>query len=126
MKQIEQTYIVKAPINKVWQALVDPKVIDKWGGGPAKMSANEGSEFSLWGGDIYGTNTKVVANKLLEQDWFGGKWDQSSKVSFRLSVNGDQTQVKLVQINVPDENAKDIAQGWKDYYLGPLKELLEQ
>jgi hypothetical protein len=49
MKQIEQTYEIKAPINKVWGALVDLEVIAEWGGGPAEMTASEGVEFSLWG-----------------------------------------------------------------------------
>jgi uncharacterized protein YndB with AHSA1/START domain len=127
VKRIEQTYEIKAPIDKVWRALVDPKVIGEWGGGPAKMNAKEGSKFSLWGGDIYGTNTKVVVNKLLKQDWFSGnKWKEPSQVSFHLKQNGDNTEIKLVHTNVPDQDAKDIAQGWKDYYLGLLKDLLEQ
>ena len=126
MKKIEQVYKIKAPIEKVWQALVDPKLINEWGGGPAKMSTKEGSEFSLWGGDIYGTNTKVVENKLLEQDWFSGhKWQRPSKVSFGLSQKDGVTEIKLVQTDIPDDEADDIDQGWKDYYLGPLKELLE-
>lgn len=125
MKQIEQTYHINAPVTKVWQALVDPAVVEQWGGGPATMSVREGSKFSLWGGDIHGTNTKVVEHKLLEQDWFSGKWDKPSKVSFQLKDNGDSTEVTLVHTDVPDDEVKDIAAGWKDYYLGPIKELLE-
>jgi len=126
VKKIEQTYEIKAPVVKVWQALTDPRVIDEWGGGPAKMDAKGGSKFSLWGGDIHGTNTKIAENELLSQDWFGGKWDQPSKLSFHLRQKGNITEVKLVQTDVPDEDAVDIAQGWKDYYLGPLKDLLEK
>jgi len=125
MKKIEQTYQIKAPLDKVWQALVDPDVIQQWGGGPAKMTAEEGSSFSLWGGDIYGTNIKVLENELLEQDWFGGKWAKPSKLSLRLKQKGDTTELKLVQTGVPEADIADIAQGWKDYYLGPLKDLLQ-
>jgi len=125
MKNIEQTYKIKAPINKVWQALVDPTVIEQWGGGPAKMSSREGSKFSLWGGDIHGTNTKIVDNKVLEQNWFSGDWVEASEVKFELSSDGDTTIVKLTHTNVPESDSKDIDQGWKDYYLNAIKELLE-
>jgi len=37
MKIIKQKYTIKAPVARVWQAFVDPKIIDSWGGGPAKM-----------------------------------------------------------------------------------------
>ena len=54
---IKQHYVIKAPVAKVWRSFVDPKVIDSWGGGPAKMDDKVGTKFSLWGGDIYGINT---------------------------------------------------------------------
>lgn len=126
MGRIEQTYEIKAPIEKVWDALVNPKTIEKWGGGPAEMSTKEGGDFSLWGGDVHGTNTKVIEGKLLSQDWFSGKWQKPSKLSFYLKQKGGITEVKLVHTDIPDEEAKDIGEGWKDYYLEPLKELLEQ
>lgn len=126
MKTIKQTYRINAPVEKVWQALTDPKIIDKWGGGPAKMSDKVGFEFSLWGGDIHGKNTEVNANKKLVQEWFGGKWDKPSIATFSLSSNKDQTKIELTQIDVPDGEFSDIEQGWKDYYLGSLKDLLEK
>lgn len=125
MKNIKKQYIINAPIEKVWDALVNSSTINKWGGGPAKMSAQEHTEFEFWGGDIYGTNTKVVKNKVLEQDWYGGKWDKPSKLSFELSEKNGKTTLNLTQANVPDEELKDIDKGWDDYYLGPIKQLLE-
>ena len=125
MKNIEQKYEIKAPASKVWQALVDPAVIEQWGGGPAKMKAKAGFEFSLWGGDIHGTNTNVTKDKLLQQDWFSGDWPEASKVSLKLKADGDKTILTLIHTNIPDSDSKDIDQGWKDYYLNPIKELLE-
>jgi uncharacterized protein YndB with AHSA1/START domain len=126
MKHFEQTYTIEAPIEKVWQALVKPEIINQWSGGPAEMKAEEGSKFSFWGGDIFGTNTKVVAGKLLEQDWYSDKeWKSPSKVTFSLKSDGDKTIVHLTHANIPDEEARDIEAGWKDYYLGPIKKLLE-
>lgn len=125
-KILTQTYEIKAPIEKVWDALVNPKTIDKWGGGPAKMSALESSEFSVWGGDIHGKNTKVVKEKELKQDWMSGKWDKYSSVDFKLSEKNGITTVKLTQSGIPPEEFDDIADGWKTYYLGEIKKLLEK
>lgn len=126
MKHITQTYAIKAPLKKVWQALVDPEIITDWGGGPAKMDEKEGTEFSLWGGDIHGTNTKVVPYKLLTQDWYEGGWVKPSRVSFTLTHKNEVTTLKLDHKDIPDDAATDIEDGWKTYYLGPMKELLEQ
>lgn len=126
MKTIHQTYTIKSPIGTVWQALVDPKIIDKWGGGSADMNDQTGTKFSLWDGEIYGTNTKIVEQKELEQDWFGGKWDAPSKVKLTLSEKEGVTTINLDQSEIPDKEADDIADGWKLYYLGPLKKLLEK
>lgn len=125
MKTIRQRYLINASLEKVWQALVDPKIIEKWGGGPAKMNDKVGTKFSLWGGDIHGENLEVLENKKLVQDWFGGKWEKPSKVTFILKEVEGRTELELQHVDVPDEEVDDIDQGWRDYYLGPLKALLE-
>lgn len=125
MKIVQQSYLINAPTGKVWQALIDPKIIDKWGAGPVKMSEKEGVEFSFWGGDIHGKNIEVIPNKKLVQEWMAGEWDNFSRVTFALSKEGDKTRVDLLHEDVPDNEAKEIEDGWKRYYLGPLKELLE-
>ncbi|MBI2031865.1 MAG: SRPBCC domain-containing protein [Candidatus Levybacteria bacterium] len=126
MKTIRQEYLINASVERVWRALVDPKEIDKWGAGPAKMDDKVGTKFSLWGGEVHGTNTKVEKNKLLQQDWFGGDWKEPSIVRFVLSEKEGKTKVELVHENVPDDEHDDIDDGWKRYYLGPLKKYLEK
>jgi activator of HSP90 ATPase len=125
MKDLKQEYKIKAPLKEVWQALIDPKIIDKWGGGPAKMSDKEGEKFTLWGGDIHGENTKVVPLKLLEQNWISGNWDEYSIVRFRLTYEDGTTTVNLVHKGIPAKEFDDIKEGWDIYYLGEIKKLLE-
>lgn len=125
MKTVKQTYKVKAPVEKVWKALVDPKEIDDWGAGPAEMDDKVGTEFKLWGGDIWGKNLEVEPAKRLVQEWYGGDWSEPSRVILVLKEDGDGTILDLDQTNVPDDEAKEIEVGWKKYYLGPLKEMLE-
>ena len=127
MKIIHKTYKIKAPIEKVWQALIDPKIIDDWGGGPAKMDDKAGTHFTLWGGDIYGKNTEVIENKKLAQDWYSKK-DQTgpTKVVFSLKSDGSSTELTLNQNQVSDQAYSDLSSGWDDYYCGAIKKLLEK
>ncbi len=124
MKTIEQEYKIKAPVAAVWRALVDPVVINEWGGGPAVMTQYL-DKFSLWGGDIHGKNIEVVDYKLLVQDWYSENWDKPSKVTFILTPDGENTVLKLLHEFYPEEQHKDLSDGWKNYYLGPLKKLLD-
>lgn len=126
MKTIKQTYTVKVPIERVWKALVDPKEIERWNAGPAKMDDKVGTKFKLWGGDIYGENTEVVKNRKLVQDWYGGDWPEPSKVTITLSTENEITKIDLLHDNIPDEEVGNIADGWNLYYFGELKKLLEK
>jgi len=126
MKQVEQTYIIKAPISKVWQALTDATVAEQWGAAPAKVNAREGGEFSYWDGDIHGVYTKLISEKLIAQDWYGHDnptWKYN--VVFTFEGNDEMTTVHLAYSGDILDEQKDMAD-WKDYYFDPIKELLEK
>jgi activator of HSP90 ATPase len=122
---IRQSYIIHARASSVWQALVDPKIIEKWGAGPATMNDSVGSKFKLWGGDIHGKNIEVIKKKRLVQEWYTGKWKTPSKVHIALSEEHGTTYIDLLQEDVPDGEKDEINKGWKNYYFGPLKNLVE-
>lgn len=123
---IRKTYVIDATREAVWTALTDPKAIERWSGGPADMSAESGSTFSLWDGSIFGTVIEVVPGRSMLQEWYGGNWDAPSLARFTLSDDtGGGTRLELENTGVPDEDAPDIDAGWDEYYLGPLKTLVE-
>jgi len=126
VKSLKLEYLIDSPPYSVWKALTDPKVIVEWGAGPAKMSEKENSEFSLWGGDIHGKITKVILSRELRQDWYGGDWDNPSKVVFKLTEKNGKTLVELSQTDIPASEFDDIEDGWERYYLGEIKKLLEK
>lgn len=126
MKSIYKKYSINAPVAAVWRALTDKDEIEGWGAGKAYMDDSEGYEFSLWDGEIHGTNIEVVPEKKLVQEWYGGEWEEPSTVQFLLfPVKDGSTKIQLVQDNVPDAEAKDIDTGWDQYYLGELKKYVE-
>lgn len=127
MKPIKQVYKIKATPSEVWDALTNPKTIKAWGAGEAKMEPKKGFKFSLWNGSIYGENLEVIQEKQLMQKWFSSD-DPSNptKVTFTILNRGDETIINLLHENVSQGVYKDIEQGWKDYYLGEIKKLLEK
>jgi len=126
MKSIQQDYIIEAPVSEVYKALTDGPTAEQWGAAPAKVDAREGGEFSYWDGDIHGVYTKLVPQKLIEQDWYGHDnptWKY--RVSFMLKGDDKITTVHMIYSgNILDEQ-KDIAD-WRDYYFDPIKKLLEK
>ena len=119
-------YKISATVDKVWEALVDPAIINEWGGGPGKMNSKIGTDFELWNGDIYGKNIEVVSKSKLVQEWFGGDWAKPSIVTFTLKKDNSDTILELEQVDVPDDKFEDIESGWDDYYIGPMKQMLEK
>ena len=125
VKSIKQSYKINASVEEVWQALTNPVYIDAWGGGPSRMSDEMGKRFSLWGADIFGKNIEVDRLQKLKQEWYGGKWDEPSIVTFLLEEKGNTTKLTLLHDIIPDYEEKKISDGWKKFYLGPLKKYLE-
>ena len=127
MKSFTKRYTIRAPAEKVWGALVDPVLIERWGAGPGVvMSEEPGTFFRLWGGDIHGKNIEVERWSKLVQEWYGGDWERPSIVTFLLSEKGGVTEVELIHGNLPDDEAASVNKGWDDYYMLPLKELAEK
>jgi len=124
--EIHKSYDIAAPREAVWAALTNPAVIEKWGGGPAIMAAMPGFKFEFWGGDVHGTVREADPDSCMTQDWFGGDWPAPSFVRFTLSdTPSGGTLLELENKGVPTEDEADIDAGWDDYYLGPIKALLE-
>lgn len=127
MKNIKKNYIINASIEKVWDALINPSTIEKWGGGPVKMDDHVGTKFSLWGGEIWGKNLEVKKENKLVQEWWskGELSEKPSTVTFSLIKKGEKTELKFIQTEVPEQYEKQLDHGWDDFYLGAMKELLE-
>jgi len=117
---------IGAEPEEVFEALTNPFQIELWSGYPADMKAEEGYVFSLWEGDIAGVNLEVSRPGKLVQEWFFGEQSQPSVVTLKLKKEGgNATRLELSHTNIPEEVYDEITEGWKEYYLGSLKNMLE-
>lgn len=119
-----QLEIIADP-EEVFAALTNPFQIELWSGYPADMMPEAGYVFSLWEGDITGVNLEVVPNKRLVQEWFFGEQDEQSIVRITLKKAGGRTLLDLNHTNIPEDVYEEITEGWRDYYLGSVKSMLE-
>lgn len=122
MKTIKQHYIIRATPEEVFLALTNPLAIELWSGFPAIMEAKEGSEFSLFEGDISGRNITIVPDRQLVQEWYFGDSGEQSLVTISLSPEGHKTRVELLHTHIPDEVYEEFVEGWRKYYWNAISE----
>lgn len=111
--------------EEVFAALTNPFQIELWTGYPADMKAETGYVFSLWDGDITGVNLEVIPNKSLTQEWFFGEQEEPSIVRILLKKEGSKTRIEMNHSHIPDDVYEEITEGWREYYWGAIKGMLE-
>jgi len=122
MKTIKQIHIIKASPPEVFAALTHPVTIELWSGYPAEMEAIAGTEFSLWEGEINGRNIEINPPERLVQEWYIEGQAESSLVTIELKPHKKGTQVLLEHSLLPDDQADEFDQGWKEYYWGAIRD----
>ena len=125
MKTIRQKHHIPTTTEELYRALTNPFTIELWTGYPAEMSTEKGSEFSMFDGDIVGKNIEFRQNELILQQWYFEGEKEESIVTLRLIPEKNNTVVELVHTNVPDEVFHEMADGWKKYYFGALKQFFK-
>jgi len=125
MKSIRHHYFINATPEEVFTALTNQFTIELWSGYPAQMEAKEGTEFSIFDGDISGRNISIVENKKLVQEWYFGDSPDQSIVTIDLQAHQEGTKVNLEHTNIPDEDYDEMKEGWNQYYWGALKEFFK-
>jgi activator of HSP90 ATPase len=120
MKTFSKTFRINAEPSDIYSALTNPFTIELWSGYPAVMSEEPGLEFSLWDGDITGKNIEFVKDRKMVQEWYFGDQPEKSVVTVSIRPDGDNSIVTVEHTNIPDEDFSEIAEGWKEYYIGAI------
>jgi activator of HSP90 ATPase len=120
MKIFKKTFKINAEPSDVYAALTNPITIELWSGYPAQMSEVAGSEFVLWEGDISGKNLEFIKDRKIVQEWYFGEQQEKSIVTISILPDRENSQVTVEQTNIPDEDFADMAEGWREYYIGGI------
>jgi activator of HSP90 ATPase len=120
MKTFRRTFRIEAEPSDVYAALTNPVTIELWSGYPAQMSTEPGTEFSLWSGDITGRNIEFIQDRKVVQEWYFGDQEEQSVVIISIIPRGNKSDVIVEHSNIPDEEFENIAEGWREYYMGAI------
>lgn len=126
-KNLKQSVTIKAPPKQVYDALVDAKEHAKFTGAGAKLEKKVGGRFAHFDGDLSGYVLHLDPGKEIVLAWRSESWAKGafSIARFALQPVKGGTRLVFEQFGIPEDDFLAIAQGWKDYYWGPLKEYLE-
>jgi uncharacterized protein YndB with AHSA1/START domain len=129
---------INAPVEKVWNALIDPEAIKKYMFGTTVTSDwKEGSSITWegeWQGKPYkdkGTILELTPPTRLKYSHFSplsGLADSPENyhtVTIELTDQGNQTRVSLSQDNNPDEQSREHSEKNWSMMLTDMKKLLE-
>jgi activator of HSP90 ATPase len=122
---IRQKVLVEAGPEEVYEAYVDPKKHAEFTGSSATGTPRVGGKFTVWDGYISGKFLRLEEGKKVILEWKTTEWPTGYPPSFvklTFKEKGKRTELTMVHSRVPAEQAKEYAQGWKDYYWEPLKE----
>ena len=127
-KTIRQVATFKASPHEVYELLMDEKKHSQFTGGKAVITRNVGESFTIYNGEMEGTNLELVPDRKIVQSWRFTNWPKGhfSKVTFSIKEITTGTYLNFTQSGVPEEDFDSIAQGWKDYYWEPMKKMLEK
>jgi len=129
VEDIVQTELIRAPIVTVFRAMTDARIIDEWGGGPARVQARVGGKYSLWDGEMNGTIKEIEFPHLLIFTWREEVWDKDisdTLVRWSLEEHERGTRLYVNHSGLPGRRIREIHNdGWGEYFLGPLKAYLE-
>jgi uncharacterized protein YndB with AHSA1/START domain len=108
MPDILQDFPIKAPANRVFQAVSTPAGLDRWWTQRSVGEPREGAEYELWFGPGYDWRARVSrcvpdADFELEMTRADADWT-GSRVGFRLEDQGGTTLVRFHHTGWPEAN----------------------
>jgi len=125
-KTIVQKVVFKNTTSKaLYELYMDAKKHSLVTGGPAKISAKEGSSYSVHGGYIKGKNLHLVKDKHIVQTWRAEGWDKNdvdSIFTIHLEQKGKDVVLHATHANIPDKHTASIEKGWHGHYWNPWKQ----
>jgi len=124
-KILKQTINFEVDPETVYEALMDPKIVEQYTGQKAKIGQKVGDKFTAYGDYIEGINLELIKGKKIVQSWRASDWPKEhySEVIFDLKKEGKGTKLIFTQNNIPKEQFKEIEKGWEDYYWEPMREM---
>jgi activator of HSP90 ATPase len=127
-RTIRQQVTFKASPHDLYELLMDEKKHGEFSQSKTTISRKVGGRISSGDGYINGVNLELVPDKKIVQSWRGSDWPEGhySRATWEFFPVAGGTRMIFTQSGVPDDQYESIAQGWRDYYWEPMKEMLQK
>jgi activator of HSP90 ATPase len=126
-KGIRQSILFKATPHQVYEALMDSKKHARFSRHKSRISRKIGGKFKAYGDYIEGIHLELVADQKIVQSWRGKDWKPGlfSTVRMLFTATRGGTKLSFTQEGIPEQYARNLSQGWREYYWKPMKAMLE-
>jgi uncharacterized protein YndB with AHSA1/START domain len=130
MDYIEKRLVIEAPIQQVWEAITNADHLGEWMfDDQASVDLRVGGRYALFDEQTTGQFTLIEPPHLVEYTWRQVGWPADwpdSIVRWELEAEGDRTHIRLFHGLLPnDDELRGHDEGWDTYWLGPMKDWLE-
>ncbi len=129
MKSLHESVVLNATPQEVYDVLMDSEKHAELIESDAEIENKVGGKFSLWEGGIVGEYVELEPGAKIVQTWRANQdnWPDGhfSKLTFEMKKVEGETEFVIDQEDIPDDDFDNVKNGWKDYYLLPLKKLFK-
>ncbi len=128
-EEIRVSALIQASPNRIYAAWLDERQHSAFTGGRATVEPWVGGRHTAWEGFIEGMLVELDTGRRLTMTWRTTDFPKDaddSRVEVRLDPVAGGTKVSIVHTNIPEGHAEKIKQGWKEFYLDPMKKFFSK
>ena len=121
---IRASEFIPAAPSAVYRTFVDAKTHIAVTGANATFERREGGKFSVADGYITGRFLRLQSSRRIVQEWRTAEWPKNappSLLELRFLPRENGTEIRMVQSQVPADQAQRFRKGWTEHFWTPLK-----
>lgn len=130
MKPIIISSILNTGADFLYKFFTDSKLHTEITGGPAVINKKIGGKFTAWDGYIKGEILSLDKNRRILQKWRTTDFNKKDKdsileITIKELEKGRSTLI-LKHSELPEGSEEEYKNGWKEFYIKPLKEFIRK
>jgi activator of HSP90 ATPase len=118
---IERTFL-PAPAEELYASYLDPHRHAKIIGAPVDISAEPGSAFTAFGGQVWGRTVYLGPGRLIVQEWGSDQLGPGHLVVLAFDTVEGGAEISLLHTGIPDDRRHLV--DWEGRYWRPWRALL--
>jgi activator of HSP90 ATPase len=130
MKAILLSSLFDATADFLYNFFIDSKLHTDVTGSKAIINNKIGGKFTAWDGYIKGEIVSLKKNRKIIQKWRTTEFTKEDKDSILEitieELNKNRSKLTLKHSELPEGTEEEYKNGWKEYYMKPLKEFIKK